>query len=388
MKMLDFFRKRKGKVLAEPLRMNFSEVGDWIEGEILKSKKREDYVLGGLKERISDFVLDIEEKIIVLRNFDLASRKEDKRIKNAVLDSRNLYIESLGNLVRDLGKVDEVRVKVFVDEVNRIILDFDKKSFKNYGRANYLIGNELVDIKKSLKSFSSDVLKIFEDNKGDVDLFSSLLDVKGRIEDVFSIDFVLRDVDRVKTEFGEKIRKNEREKLNLMSALENIKSSADYLENLERRRQIEFLVRDLDKRILDLKRLIDFKGLANFFHSDSSKMRVIGEYRDHFMDNFIIDFGGNLLKLLSDAKMDREVVWDKIKKIRGDFEKISEMRNDLGVDESLGFSLRIEGIEGEIENLKRGEFEEGKKEDKLRANRLELIKLLKMDLVSLGVELS
>ena len=217
MKISRFFRRKEKKI--EIRKMNFSGLGVWVDKEIVRSKKSEEMILAELGKKVSDFVLDVKEKIIVLKGFNLEDKKEDERIKNAVGKSRLLYIESLNILIRDLGKIDESRVKDFVDEVNGILLDFNKKSFKNYGRANFLIGDELANIKKSLQVFSGDVLKVFKENEEAVDLFNFILGIKERLDEVISFDNILVDVGRVKVDLDEMIDKKRRRKLNFLRKL-------------------------------------------------------------------------------------------------------------------------------------------------------------------------
>ena len=80
-------------------------------------------------------------------------------------DSREKYIESVEDFIERLNNLEEPKLGKFIEKINKIYFDFNKRSFKNYERATILIGKEMASIKEGVRVFSKSLLKTYEENK-------------------------------------------------------------------------------------------------------------------------------------------------------------------------------------------------------------------------------
>lgn len=390
MGIFDFLKRKEQKKNVEDVlkKMSFSETIEWVGKERGKMEKVEGETFSEMMERIDELVVEIGEKIIALESFDLKSKKEDERIKNAVEESRRMYIDSLRVLVKSLEKIREVKSEKLANNINNVLSDFNKKSSKNYERANFLIGDELVNIKKSLGVFSGDILRIFGENKKDMDFLNALLIAEERINLIDSMDKTLSSIGKIKVDLNKKVDEKIMERKELSQELEKIKSDTVYLEWLAEVKEIKLFESRLDRNILELKQLVDFKGLSNFFHSDPKKIMRVREHKEHFQNNFKSDYGVSLIGLLKESEIDTGLILEKIKKIGVDMDKVKESKKNVGKDRTLDIYSRFEKIDLEIETIKMDKIREEKKWEKLKDGRKELVELLRKGLVKIGVELS
>ncbi|MEN7982431.1 MAG: hypothetical protein ABFQ65_03205, partial [Nanoarchaeota archaeon] len=137
---------------------------------------------------------ELKEKIIILEELDVGAKKGQERIKNIVINSREIYIESVGDLIGRLNNLEESKLEKFAEKINKIFFDFNKSSFKNYERTTILIGKEMASIKESLKIFSKDLLRIFEENKHIIDSFDNFLKIKEKLDVINSINKTLKEI--------------------------------------------------------------------------------------------------------------------------------------------------------------------------------------------------
>jgi len=194
MGIFDFFRKiaktdNVKEIVIEKLA--FSEIKDWIERKIKENELKEKEILFMIRKKIEDIIKELREKIVILENFDVEARKEKDKIKNIVADNKEKYIESVENLIERLNKLEEPKLEKFIERIDKIFFDFNKRSFKNYERATILIGKEMASINEILKVFSKDLLKIFDGSKPITDSFKDLLIIKERLDTITQINKTL-----------------------------------------------------------------------------------------------------------------------------------------------------------------------------------------------------
>lgn len=294
--------------------------------------------------------------------------------------SREKYIESVENLIEKLNSIEEPKLKKFIEQVNKIYLDFNKSSFKNYERVTFLIGKEAANIRKSLEVFSRELVKIYEENKLMIDSFENFFRIKEKLNEINLIDKSLEDIK--KSSLDKKIKENEEENKNLKQSLEEIKKSPAYLDNLSKEKEIESLREEIKKNIMELKKLIDFKALANIFHI-SEQMKTVKNFKGDFQTNFKKDKGETIINLLDEANLNNDAIKEKINLIRTKIEKVENYEPE---DLTQEVSLKIKKIDSEIDDLKKEKEKEEKIEDKFKTNKKELISVLKEELNKINVE--
>jgi hypothetical protein len=150
---------------------------------------------------------------------------------------------------------------------------------------------------------------------------------------------------------NKKIQDKEKENKSLSEEVEKIKKSPEYIENINKISSVESGEKEIEKEISELRQLIDFKALSNFFHIFEDRMTIVKLYRDNFIEEFKKDKGSRLLNLLNESKLNTETIYDKIKKIQDRGEEIENDKKEIKKDETHPLALEIERAKEEISNI-------------------------------------
>ena len=385
------FLKKFGKekeikeIVSEKLA--FSEIESWLEKREKENEVKEKQILVLVKDKIENFNADLRAKIIVLNGFDVESKKAEDKIKGIVSDSRIQYIELVNNLMTNLENLKETRFSDLTKRVDKIFFDFNKASFKNYERATILIGKEMANIKEGFKTFSRDLLKIFNNNKEISELFQKIEFIKSKLNLLGPIRDDKIKISEMITSLNEKINQREKENQRLLRKIEEIKQSEDYKDMLKKKEKINILKEESKNNILDLKQFIDFKALANFFHINEEQMKILKNHKEDFHKSFEKDNGKMIMDLLDESKLNNDKILEKIKKIHSKLEEINNHEQEMENDEIPGLYSKIKEIILDIENLKIEKFKNEKRDERLKENKEELINLLKQELGKMNVEI-
>ncbi|MBU2616124.1 MAG: hypothetical protein KKC19_03395 [Nanoarchaeota archaeon] len=373
------------KVILEKL--VFSEIENWMDKKRVENEAKENEILILVKGKIKYFHGDLGGKIIILNEFDVESKNVEDKIKRVVNDNRAQYIESVKNFMADLENIEETKFSELTKKIDRIFFDFNKASFKNYERATILIGKEMANIKDTFKTFSSDLLEIFNNNKELTESFQRIELIKSKLDSLGSID---RNKERISKEIAsisEKINQMKKENDRTLDKIKEIKQSADYLNMLERREKIILLEEDLKNNISRLRRLIDFKALANFFHINQEQMSLVKNHREDFHVNFEKDNGERIIGLLDMSKLNNDEIKGEMEKISSKLGEVENNKEKMKEDKTRELYFKIKEIVIKIESLKIEKIREEKRDEKLKANEEELMSSLKQELGKMNVEL-
>ncbi|MFH1592392.1 MAG: hypothetical protein ABIB47_03425 [Candidatus Woesearchaeota archaeon] len=366
--------------------VEFAEIEGWIEKKKKESESREKEIVDELKQKIEIFGEEIIEKIEVLRNVDIDSKKEIEKIKNIVREGRIKYIENVELLIDRLGNLEENKLKIFSERVNKFFSDFGKNSAKSYEITTILIGKEAASIRESLKAFSKEVLKIFDEAKPVLDSLNKLSFFESRLEEINSVNNSLKKVKDNILDISRKVKVKEEEKKKLKERVEEIKKSPDYLEKLESREKIKDLKDKVEEEVLGLKQLLDFKALGSFFHVNPGQMQIVKAHKEDFYEQFMKDSGTALVSLLNESKLGSSLIGEKVKMINSDLREVEELEESGKVDESQGIYPKLRENILEIEGLGSLKTREEKKAEKLESGRGDLVEGLKRELAGVGVE--
>ncbi len=399
MKLFDFLKKlikNKKKEEQEESEKNkkitFSELRFWIENKIKEIETKEEEIFSLIKDKTDAIFKEIKIKINIAKSFDVNLKKADDRIKKIVEEGRKKYLESVEDLLDFLNNLKKDRFENILAFIDKSFLDFNKKSHLSYERATVLIGKEMSEIKESLKDFSKDLIKIFNENQ-------NLIDSSKRVS---FIELKLKLLEKNKKEIEEinleiislyKERSNkEKEREEMLVEIEKIKKSAEYLEMKEKEEKIKILKDELGKEIFSLKQTIDFKALGNFYHIFEEEMNLVNAYKENFQINFQKDNGKDILRLLEGAKLNNKNISDKVNKIYNKKEEIlnleEKFENEKIKNQTNELSSKITKRSFEIEDLKNKKLKEEKRLENLKTNKEEIIKEIKESLEKLGFEMS
>jgi len=393
MGIFDFLRKIADKKIkgTKPEKIAFPEIEKWIENKTKEIEAREEEIFALIKEKINVLANELKIKMSVLEDVDIESKKVEYQIKSTVNEGRKKYIECAKSLINNLNNVQKDRLEKVITHINGVFLDFNKSSYTSYERATILIGKEMGDIMGELKVFSKNMTEVFNKNKDIVDSFNVIHLIKSKLKQFEKIE---RDIDRISKaiiSIEQEITEKENENKKILEEIEKIKNDADYLEHLEKLEKIKSLKEDLKKNFLNLRQLIDFKALGNFYHIFEDKIEMIKSFREEFETNFQKDDGKSISNLLNNAKLNTKDISDKINQINKKREEIAknetEAENEKNKDKSRELCSKTSDIIIGIGNLKNEKAREEKRCEKLKASKKGILNEIKEDFGKIGVEL-
>lgn len=389
MGIFDLFKKLVKEKISEEIvveKLAFSDLEDWIKNKIKENELKEKEIIDSVKEKRDLFNEQLKEKKSVLENFDVESKKAEDRLKSVVNESRQKYIESLETFMRDLNNIEKEKLEEFISYVNKVFLDFNKKSHVNYEKTTILIGKEMGSIRDSLRSFSRELVKIFDENKNVVELSKSLAFIKLKLNQINQIDKVLEEIKEARALLGKKTIDKKEEEEKLLEGIEETKKSPSYLDYLNKQEKINFLREEIEKDIQNLRQLIDFKALANFYHIFWNEMNTIKEHKENFEESFKKDNGLKILNLLENSKLNSNEILEKIEHIRARKEELKKNKQEIKGDEAQNLNSEKTKINKEIGELNTEKAKEEKRYEKLKISKEKSISVLKQEMSKLNVE--
>ena len=363
--------------------IKLDEIEDWN----VKSKKDLEIVnsqfVSSIKEIINSFSMDFSEKIEMLEQVDLDKFKIEERGRKIVEENYKNYLGHIRKLKDDIEEIRVVDSILAIDEINLVFENFEKKSNLNFQKASILIGNELGAVRESMGQFSRDIRKIIDSNKDYLKknkvlglIGKNLEEIKdyrslgGKInENLKTLD---RDIGVVKKDID-----------NIHVEIDNIKKSESHINNLKNISDFDELKIKYDKLLYSLKKMIDFKGLSNFFHINKNDMEILNKFKSNFKDNYSQD-SDKFISLLNESKLMNL----DIKKIIIGIEDINEEIGNIhvGSDETDELVLKINR-----ENIRIGDYEvqiakDNKKLIKIQESIVEVEKNIVESLKEISVE--
>lgn len=385
----NFFRKKKiQEPKIEPEKVDPNEIKNWLDKKIKKFTEKENEVFISIEEKIDSFTLDVGKKIEILEAIDIESKKVEIRAKIIVRQSLDKYLRFVKIFTKELTDIEKQNLNQFIKNTSKIFSDFDKRSYIFYQRANYLIGDELLALKQEINNLSAYFTELFNKNKKIVNSFDIIVSTKLKLTRLDENTTILSEM-RSETNFlNKKTIENEMKERNVLDKIEKIRINEDYLENQNKKDKIKLIEKQLENDTSKLRLLIDFKKLTNAFHSDENKMKKIKDYKEDFQKTFAGNNGEDILKLMSEARLDDNSVLDKIKQIDEKKSKICEDKKLVkkdGVDELLE---EAEKIKSELENLAIEKAKHIRRIEKIKENEEIILKSIAPDMAELGGVLS
>ena len=390
MGLFDFFRKITKKKIEESEekeeKIAFSDIENWIERKRNETEVKEKEIFILVKEKINVFADELKEKIKVVEDIDVESKKVEDKIKFAVNEGRKKYIESLRDFIEKLEKLERENLGKFIDDVNKISFDFDKSSYMSYERTTILIGKEMANIKESLKIFSKNLIKVFDENKDIVNSSKTTSLIKLKLNQINENDRILGKINEKINDLDKKITEKKEEDKKTLEEIEKIKKSDEYMKNLERQENIKLFNEGLEKDLLGLKQLINFKALANFFHIFEEQMNIVKAHREDFQTRFRKDDGERIIGLLNESKLNNETISEKIRQINNKKEEMIKLRQEIKKDETEELYSETKKMILEINDLNDKKAREEKRYTKLKENKENVVKEIKDKIKEMGIE--
>jgi len=387
MKFIDLLKKIIGKDEKLKIEIGFNEIENWVENKRSEIENREKEIFALIKNKISVVVKDLDEKLIVLESIDLEQRKVEDKIKLIVRENLNNYISYVKHFKENLTDLEEKKLQELIIKINKLFLDFDKKSYKSYQKATFLIGDEMADVKNNIIDFSKYLTRILNENKDIIDILEIISFIKLKLRQVDETGETMGRVNKKIKFLNEKIEEiNERNK-GILKEIEEIKKSNGYVENLKKQEEVKLGEKELENEIYKLKSMIDFKALTNFFHIFEEQMSMIKVHKENFQTSFQKDDGASILNLLDESKLNNDAITFKIKDINDKKEKIIKNKETFRKDETQDLSAKIQKARIEIEELNIEKVKDIKRCEKIKTSKEEIINSIKQELTKVDVEI-
>ena len=115
-------------------------------------------------------------------------------------------------------------------------------------------------------------------------------------------------------------------------------------------------------------------------------MNILKDHKENFHANFEKDNGKIIIELLDEAKLNNNIILEKINLIRIKIKETANHEKNLKKDETQELYYKIKEIGLEIDNLKIEEVREEKREEKIKTSKQELNRILEQELSKLNVE--
>jgi len=151
-KFLKKNRSKEPEISLEKIKPN--ELKNWIEKEKENLLEKEKEIFIKIEKEILRFTEEIDIKIKILEKIDIKSKKAEEKAKIIVKQSVEKYLNSIKILRNELLEIKKENLNKFVEKINLRFSDFEKHSYIFYNRANYLIGEELLELKKEINNLS------------------------------------------------------------------------------------------------------------------------------------------------------------------------------------------------------------------------------------------
>ena len=322
--------------------LSFNDITTWLE----KKEQEDKDFIPIIKERIETFIEDLNKQLTILEQVDIEKKKADHRVKAITKGNLNKYITHVKTLKTNLN-VESLK------ELNLILTNFFQKSETNYQKATLLIGKEISDTRTTIGKFGQFVTKNIS-NESEI-----RNEIKEKIEIIENDDEneIKANIKKLK----EKIKEKNEEESRIKEEREKSDEQAR-----EQKANYEAKIKENQKKIHEIKMLIDFKELSNTFHA-SKEMKTVRKYKENF-ETALKDNKKTLLKLLEEAKMPTE-------EITAIIETMKEPKPP-----KIKVSPQIQG-----HNLNKEKEREEKRLEKIKKEKEELRASLKDDFERMGV---
>ena len=386
MGFLDFFKKKKvEEEKIEIQEISFHEVKSWIDKKSEDIKDQEKEIFSIIKTKIEDFSKELDLRLKVLEKIDINAKKEAGRTKMIVKQSLDNYIKYAYIFKKEIREVENTNIEEFIGDINKVFSSFEKNSFLFYQRANYLVGDELAEVKKEISNLSTKFKEIFEENKKIINDLRIIKNINSKLKELNAKDSDTKRLNLELVSLDKEIEDLNKNKTDINKEIERVNSSSERLKSNEAKENVKIKESELMTATLGLKALIDFKKLSNVHHSSIKDMNIIKDFKENFQKELIKDDGENLLRLLVEARLSIEEIKARIESIRNIKEEISENESHIIKDVTIDLNNEIKNINYKIESINIQKNKHGQKISTIKEDKINITKFLKEEIKELGV---
>jgi DNA repair exonuclease SbcCD ATPase subunit len=241
------------------------------------------------------------------------------------------------------------------------------------------------DVRDSMRNFLRELNKILEENKSLIEKSKKINSVREKLDKVSENREKEKDIEKSVEDYDKQAVKLNEEVISKQKQIKDIENSEEFSDVKKQEEELEGKRKQLDNLFLQLKSLIDFKALANFYHSFEKEMSEVKKYRDNFRKSFEKN-PGSVLSLLQEANLSKEEIKDKINEIKELQEKI---KNTEIRDSGIGrIEKSISLLKLKTEELKTKKAAGEKRKNKLEQETSGIKGQIMKELKEINVEIS
>jgi hypothetical protein len=378
MGFFEIFKKKKE--VPEIERISLEDVDKKMKSLLLEFKKNEEIIKKDISEKMKIFSNELNEQIKILHQVGLEKRKEDIRLKERVLDSKNAYIEHCEKLNEEILNLEYNNPEEFFRDLNHILIKFEKNSHKSFEMATILIGEEIANIRGLVRNFFRSQERLYLENK---EMF-----VKKNIATEILEKYVsLNNLKKLKTEASlelENLRNSLKDNFSLAKKQEQnileFRKTKEFQNMLRYNEERKTLKYDLIKKAEVIRDKIGLKNLLGVYHKNEKLRELIRKYKSNFIEAMIEDKENNLSKIIS-RELNEEIL-----RIKKDLNELDKKEDSETKKEEKDLEKQLTGINEEISGIEKQKKECENKLDKFKIKEFEKIKEIKKDLIKLGLE--
>ena len=324
-----------------------------------------------------------------MESVEIDKIKEQERIKIIVKENLEKYlseVQSFKDSLKDLEK-DSKNPGRLINEIDRLIGDFQKRSSMSFQKATILIGKELGAIRDCIKKFLANTRKVISENKDSLDKIKTIEIIEEGLSEKNNLENLRLNLLKKILEQDKEIKEIEKEIKKIGEDIEITKKSRGYIDEITKKKDLENLKEELNNAIFNLKKLIDFKSLASFFHINEKDMKLIKVYKENFKEVFERDDGITLERLLKESKLLNETIKEKINNILEKKRKIANSKDIPKKNVIEEMKKEITSKQNKIEDLNIEKIKEKKRDEKIKENIKNTLESIKRNLAKINVEI-
>ena len=263
---MGFFDFLKEKEEKKTEKISFDSLGKWISNKKEEAKGKEKALLDALRENISFLVGELESQIVVLEGISLEEKKVEEKLKLISKENLNNYIVHLKNLIEDLKNIDSDGILKLIYEKEKVFSEFESKSAISFHKATILVGREMEVVKEGIGEFLKEFRELIKENKDFVDSSTALFKIESKFEQIKEEEIKKEVIDNDIKSINEEIENFENKVKENSKKIEEFRKGERYLGYQEKIRRLGQSKKEVEEKIQELKKRIDFKKLAGNYH--------------------------------------------------------------------------------------------------------------------------
>jgi len=384
-KIKQFFQEKQEPV--ETIKIKEDEIKDFILKKQSDLEEQENSLSKEIKNNITELTESLTNDIEILKSIDLSEKKEHERAKNIVTENLKYYTLDLESLTKELESLKDKATKPneLIDSINSITANFKKKSNIHFQKATYLVGKELESVQKNITNFFNNLNKILKDNQNLIKESKTIILVKNNLEKIKEIENTLAKLNENIVSLNNEIKDLESKNTETEKDIQDIRDSQEYKEETLKQRNYEEQEKKINNKIIELKKLIDFKELAKLSHSIEKEMILIKKFRDDFKESF--DKNKEELVDLINSLENSEEISNKISEISKEQKELAEVQLDTNKQNEIkDLESQISKNKQEIESINIQKLKQEKIKERQGSEKQEITDRIKESLGGIGVE--